>query len=129
MRETIPARTMKRICIYFNNSVNIEGIELEDIARETVYPAPKNKNSLLKPKDIQALQDVIVCRDNSNNVMSRDEAITIVSQLSQCFNSRKYEKHWNYLIANKEMSNIKAGRKVKKAKNTTIKRTEIYVEQ
>ena len=129
IQATIPARTMDIMCIIFNDLVNIEGIDLEDIKRGNFYPVPQNKNSNLKPKDIQALQDIIVCRDNARNGMSRDEAIIMVSQLSHIFNHSKCQQQWNYLIANNKTPNFKAGGKVEKAQNKTNKRTNIHVEQ
>jgi len=124
----IDDRTMKRTCEKFKTLATSERIELENITREMVYRATKNKG-LLESKGIAVIQDIIVCRDDANNGMSRDEAITLVSQLSQCFDRLKCEQHWNYLVAKKKMPKLKAGGRVKKAQNTTIKRTQIHVEQ
>ena len=77
------------------------GFEFEDITSEKFLHVPKNKNSLLKPKFIQMLQDITVCRHNSNNGMSRDEAITMVSRIFQCFNQKLLEYHCKYLVDNK----------------------------
>ena len=79
----------------FNQLVNIEVIELEDTTSEKAYLVPNNKNSLLKPKYIQELQDIIACGYNSNNGMSRDESITMVFKLYHCFNYSKCEQHCN----------------------------------
>ena len=49
-----------------------EGTELEKITREIVYHQTKNKG-LLQPKDIKVLQDIIVCRDDASNEITRDD--------------------------------------------------------
>ena len=110
---------MNIMCIQFNDLVNTEVIELEEITREKFYPVQNNNNSILKPKYTQLLQDIIVCRDNPKNVMSIDEAIiNMISQIYQCFNCSKFEQHWNYLVSNKNLSNLKACGKVKISQTT-----------
>ena len=128
VQTPIHDRTIKRMCMKFKDIASTEGIELEKITREMVYHQTKNKG-LLQPKDIEVLQDIIVCRDDANNGITRDEAISLVSQLSKCYDRSKCEQHWDYLLRKKKLSKLKAGGKVKKAQKTTIKRTQIHVEQ
>jgi len=61
--------------------------------------------------------------------MSRDEVINLIMEMKQTSNKRKCENHYDYLIRSKKMPELKRFGRVTTAQATTIKRSQITVEQ
>ena len=72
VQTPIHGRIIKRMCKKFKDLASTEGTELEKITQAIVYHQTKNKG-LLWPKDIEVLQDIIVCRDDTSNEITRDD--------------------------------------------------------
>ena len=91
--------------------------------------APSKHPPLLTGEQVTFLQEAILSRDNSNNPMSRHEVVHMISELSQCFDLLKSKNHFDYLIREKRLTQLKRGGRVTTAQATTTKRSAITKEQ
>ena len=87
------------------------------------------KGSLLGETYLNLLQDIIVARYEANNRSERAEIIALIGKIAQCFDLIKCRNHWNYLVMSGKLRDLKGGGQLRKAQNTTTKRTQINVEQ
>jgi len=58
---------------------------------------------LLHENEIELLSSALICRDEANNGMSRNEAITLVQELVQTTNCVAAENHFDYLVRMKRL--------------------------
>ena len=58
----------------------------------------QNQKKLLTEDSIQVLQDIICSRNQTNDGVSRKEAVVIVSDISQEKSLKQAENHLDYLI-------------------------------
>ena len=73
------------------------------------------------------LQDIIVDRGKSNNGAGQYEIIVLIGKIAQCSGLIKCRNHWNYLVISGKLKELKGGDRLRKAHNTTTKRTQITV--
>ena len=102
-------------------------IEFESIKLVMVYPN-ENKGSLLVETDLNFLQDIIVAKDEAKNGAGRAEIITLIGKIVQCSDLIKCRNHWNYLVMLGKLKELKIGGRLRKAKNTTTRLTQITIE-
>ena len=112
MQLPIHDHTTNRMHVKFKGKASAEDIEFQKIIREMVHDETKNKG-LLQLEYIEVSQNVIICRDDTNNGIVRYGTISLVSWLSNCLNRSTCE---DYLLKKKKLSNLKARGKVKKEK-------------
>ena len=93
-----------------------------------VYPNTK-KGSLLGETDLKFLQDIIVASEKANNKAGRSEIIELIGKIAQCSDLIKCRNHWNYLVISGKLKELKGGFRLRKAQNTTTKRTQITVDK
>ncbi|KAI2491962.1 hypothetical protein MHU86_22582 [Fragilaria crotonensis] len=84
-------------------------VDVEQVARSTV--------------------DIAISRDLRNNGMTRSEMITTIMELAQCASREQAKNHFDYLVRAGHFSGLKRGGRVVTCQKTTIKRTEITMEQ
>ena len=128
----IPTRTLERAVSKMRKIISEDDVSFEDITTDMTCPnnvTPLRTKSLIGETDLKFLQEIIISRDEANNGLGRKEVITLIGDMAQCPNHSTCQNHWNYLVRSGKMKELKAGGKVKKAQNTTTKRTQITVEQ
>ena len=86
------------------------------------------RQKLLSDSDIQFLQDIAVARDEANNGATRHEMVGIIHEMTGK-DRKSCENCWDNIIRTKKMQELKSAGKVKKVQATTMKRSEITVEQ
>ena len=102
----------------FESAAEEYGVDIGSVTREMVYK--QKRKSLLSLDEIAFLQNVIQYRDEANQGMTRDEVISLIMTC---------ENHLDYLIRTGRLSDLKRGGRVTKAQATTVKRSQINVEQ
>ena len=125
-----PDRTLKRSAAIFTEIMDRgeNAIDFENITVGMVYPNSE-KVSLLGETDLKFLQDIIVDRDEANNGSGQSETIELIGEITQCSYPIKCRNRWNYLVMSGKLKELKGGGLLRKAQNTTTKRTQITVEQ
>ena len=100
------------------------------LTRDMTFPsARRGGQKLLRDHSMELLRSATACRDESNNGMSRNEAISLIMELSQINNRKKAENHLEHLIRTKQSKGLKNNGRVVCAQATTAKRSQIQVEQ
>ena len=111
----------------FESAAEEYGVDIGSVTREMVYK--QKRKSLLSLDEIAFLQNVIQYRDEANQGMTRDEVISLIMELKQTSKRKTCENHLDYLIRTGRLSDLKRGGRVTKAQATTVKRSQINVEQ
>ena len=126
----VTEHTLKRPNAIFSEIVDRgeNSIEFENITVGMVYPNAK-KGIILGETDFKFLQDIIVARDEANNGSGWAEIIALIGKIAQCSDLIKLINHWNYLVMSGKLKELKWGGQLRKAHNTTTKRTQINVDQ
>ena len=78
--------------------------------------------------EINHLQDIIVSRDESRNMMGGVEVITIAVYVAQCPNKTACKNHWDYLVRSMNIKKYKVRGAVKKDHSATAKRAQMVVD-
>ncbi|KAI2498520.1 hypothetical protein MHU86_15980 [Fragilaria crotonensis] len=128
----IPRTTVGRHTAAFISAGKEHNIPLSDVTLDMIFPVKEVGGwaPLLTDEDCKFLEEIAISRDLRNNGMTRAEIITMVMELSQCCGSRKQaENHFDYLIRNGRFSGLKRGGRVVVAQKTTMKRSQITIEQ
>ena len=126
----VPERTLKRSAAIFSEIMDIGDnvIEFEKITVRRVDPNAK-KGSIFGETDLKFLQDIIVSREKAKNGAGVAEIIALIGEIAQCFDLIKCRNHWNYIVMLGKLKELKGGGRLRKAQNTTTKRTQITIEQ
>ena len=90
---------------------------------------PLQKNALLSNQDRDVLQDIICRRDQTNEGVSRKEAIGIISDIAQAKSHKQAANHLDYLIRTEKLTNLKRNGRIVTAQATTTERSQINVAQ
>jgi hypothetical protein len=85
--------------------------------------------SLTTPEQRSFLVNTARARDDGNNGMIRKEMINVMMQLTDASSFKQAESHYDYLIRQKVLPELKKGGRVVSAQATTTKRSCIRVEQ
>ena len=104
--QQVPAQTLKDAIVKFKTAAALHDIPLDNVTREHVYSNPNTK-CLLDTEQLGTLNAMILERDQSNNGMSRAEAITVIQELTQTFDRKRCENHFDYLVKNKRLPGLK----------------------
>ena len=120
----VPRRTVRRYVNKFKEFVD-SGISFDKITADMIF---RDRRSLLSDGDIKFLVEINKARDETNNGMARSKAITLIMEISGP-DSATSKNHWNHLVRNKKLLELKKGGRLSKAQGTTKNRTEITVEQ
>ena len=132
-QQEVPSRST--VCRYkqkFKSAAKSNGVSLQCVTLEMVFHGGKNKSGsspLLSVSDRKFLEDIAISRDLRNNGMSRAEMITTIMEVSQCTSRVQAKNHFDYLVRAGHFSGLKRGGRVVTCQKTTIKRTEISMEQ
>jgi len=95
-----------------------------------VFPKSRGGGAgLLNDNEVELLSNTIIYRDEANNGMSRNEAISLVQELAQTTNGSAAESHYDYLARKERLVGVKNFGRSVKAQATTTKRGQITVEQ
>jgi hypothetical protein len=95
----------------------------------TVLQLRRERSKLLLPIDFRKrLQFVIVARDAQNRGMSRKEALDLIRKVTGCSNAQD-DNHFDYLVRNKLLPDLKGNGATIKAQATTTNRSQITMEQ
>ena len=126
----VTERTLKRPAAILSEIMDRgeNAIDFENITVGMVYPNA-NKGSLLGETDLKLLQYIIVSRDEANNGAGRAKIVALIGDIAQCSDLIKCRNHWNYIVMLGKLKELKGGGRLRKAQNTTTKRTQITVEQ
>ena len=124
---SVPRPTTIRMTSLFESAAEEYGVDIGSVTREMVYK--QKRKSLLSLDEIAFLQNVIQYRDEANQGMTRDEVISLIMELKQTSKRKTCENHLDYLIRTGRLSDLKRGGRVTKAQATTVKRSQINVEQ
>ena len=131
--QQVARSTVNRYKPKFESAAKSNCVSLKNVTREMVFPGAMNKTSsvppLLSVSDRKFLEDIAISRDLRNNGMSRAEMITTIMELSQCASREQAKNHFDYLVRAGHFSGLKRGGRVVTCQKTTIKRTEITMEQ
>ena len=124
---SIPRSTFKRLKERFRAAAKEHGISLEDVVSSMVF---KEKGKPLLSKDeVVFFCSVLEYRDSKNRGATRAEAITLIMDIAQCGNRKRAENHYDYLVREKKLIDLKRDGRVTSAQGTTTKRTQINAEQ
>ena len=83
------------------------------------------KYALLSNDGVEVLQDIIRKRDQTNNGVSRAEAITIIVDLGQAKSMKTAENHLDYLIRTRKLDKLKWNGRIVTAQATTTERYQV----
>jgi len=126
----IPRTTLQRISKRWLAASQQKNIPLEQVTREMIFPKCRGGgNGLLDDNQVELLGQTIIYRDEANNGMSRNEAISLVMELAQTTQRKSAEGHYDYLVRQKRLLGVKNFGRSVKAQATTSKRGQITVEQ
>lgn len=129
-KTSIPRSTLQRHVKRFELIAAEHGVSVQDVTREMVFPKLRGGGkALLDDCEVELLASTMRCRDEANNGMSRNEAITLIMELSQTSCRRTAENHFDYLIRQGKMKGLKNNGRTVAAQATTTKRSQIQVEQ
>ena len=90
---------------------------------------PKMKSALLSNDGVEVLQDIIHKRDQTNNGVSRAEAITIVGDFGQAKSMKTAENHLDYLIRTRKLDKLKWNGCIVTNQATTTERCQVNTKQ
>ena len=128
--STIPRSTLSRHTKRFQDFAKEKQLPVEHLTRDMIFPNSRGGgNGLLHENDVELLSSTIVYRDEANNGMTRNEAITLVMELSQITDRKAAENHYDYLVRMKRLKGVKNFGRTVKAQATTTKRGQIMVKQ
>jgi len=103
---------------------------IHQLHREDVFPKCRGGGKgLLKENDIESLASALICRDEANIGMSRNEAIALVMELAQTSDRTAAENHFDHLLRKKQLIGVKNFGRTVKAQATATKRTQIAIDQ
>ena len=87
------------------------------------------KTSLLSNNGIDVLQDIIRKRDQTNNGVSRAEAVSIIVDLGQAKSMKSAENHLDYLIRKGRLDKLRRNGRIVTAQATTTERCQVNTRQ
>ena len=126
----IPRTTLNRHALRFQAIAKEKKIPIEHLTMQMIFPKSRGGGEgLLQDADVELLSNTIIYRDEANNGMSRNEAISLVMELSQTTNRTAAEGHYDYLVRKDRLKGVKNSGRTVKAQATTSKRGQITVEQ
>jgi len=126
----IPRSTLQRHVTKFQDVSAELSMRPELLTREMIFSSTRGGGKkLLDDHEIELLSSAMIYRDESNNGMSRNEAISLIMELAQMNNRKKAENHLEHLVRTKQLKGLKNNGRVVKAQATTTKRSQIQVEQ
>ena len=126
----IPRATLQRHTARFLKVAYEGGVPIDALTLGMVFPLERGTGiALLDDDQVSLLSSAIIHRDECNNGMSRNEAIQLVMELSQCGCPKKAANHFDYLVRKRRLVGVKNFGRTVKAQATTTKRSQIHVEQ
>lgn len=125
----VATRSLKRYAQIFKEIMNEKELCLEQVTRAMIIAKTKSKKKgLLDYDQLEALEDIIVGRDERNEALTRGEVIDIIMEMSGA-NRKVCENHFDWLIRSENLPRLKGNGRARKAQATTSKRTQVTVAQ
>jgi hypothetical protein len=87
------------------------------------------KKSLTNEDDQREIAEIIHCQDVNNNGISRNDAITLIMDWTNCDDRVKAKNDFAYLVQKKKLPDLKSEGRVVTAQKTTTKRGQVTIEQ
>ena len=83
--------------------------------------------TLLLDIQVNYVYNIIVLRDMGNLSMSRKEVVKVVSEIGQSYSYVQADNHWDYLVLEESLTNIKMHGQVITAQTATLGLSQICV--